>query len=287
MGEGCDVAVDLSSNVRRWISRQAAVGEESLTDWLLYELSDRLSWVHYLKFNRHQEARSTGADWDWWFVGDGGSLALRVQAKRLRFGEDCYKGLAHTNRHGLQIEKLIESSTSKNLMPMYALYSSPSSDPSLLCGGRPAAAGQDGVFIAGAIELYNGFITKGRGKVEASEVLERSNPLSCLFCCPKSPLARAVGGGPDRFSDWFRIYYKDTVEGMMDRLQKQKIRNIREDQSPGFHREPAPAVVGALQNIEEGIPDWYEQEFSRYMDDTNALVIFDLRGRFEDHHYEP
>lgn len=293
MSYGCEVAVELSTKARRWISRQDAVGEESLTDWLLYELSDRLPWVHYLKFSRHQEARSTGADWDWWFVGDRGSVALRVQAKRLRYNEDCYKGLAHTNRHGLQIEKLIESSTSHNLLPMYALYSALDQEVDLLCGGRLQARDEDGIFVSGAIELYDGFIAPGRGRVNAEDVLRLSNPFSCVFCCPMAPVASFTGGGhpagpggPDDPgpTGWFRRYFRATYDGMLDRLHES---NTRQERSPGFHKEPVPAVATVLKGIEKGLPDWYEQEFSRYLEGTNSLLIFDVSGVDGDHLHEP
>ena len=78
----CKVMSELSSMARVWITRQEAVGEESLTDWLLFSASERLARMRYIKFNRMQEARDSGADWEWGFVGQKESLALSSAWKK-------------------------------------------------------------------------------------------------------------------------------------------------------------------------------------------------------------
>ena len=103
----CDQFRAATSYVAKWIASQDGVGEESINDWLLFNLSEKASNLKYKKFSRVQEANKTGADWEWWFVEAQYSLKLRVQAKRLRRGKDVYPSLAYANRHGLQIEKLL------------------------------------------------------------------------------------------------------------------------------------------------------------------------------------
>jgi len=48
--------------------KQPEVKEESLTDWLLFDVSQKISRITYKSFPRHEEARRTGADWEWWFL---------------------------------------------------------------------------------------------------------------------------------------------------------------------------------------------------------------------------
>ena len=79
----CDILKDLNTKIFEWMSAQPTVKEESITDWLLYELSKRSVQVAYKAFNRYEEAKYTGADWDWVFVFDDGTVWLRVQAKKL------------------------------------------------------------------------------------------------------------------------------------------------------------------------------------------------------------
>ncbi len=68
MDEICKQLHQSSGFVRKWIAKQPAVKEESLTDWLLFDVSTRLPNVLYHAFTRHEEARHTGADWEWWLL---------------------------------------------------------------------------------------------------------------------------------------------------------------------------------------------------------------------------
>lgn len=79
MHSECRVFISASLCLSEWITAQPFVKEESLTDWLLYRLSKNLPSLKYKEFNRHEEAR-TGADWEWWLIGNSESLCLRVQA---------------------------------------------------------------------------------------------------------------------------------------------------------------------------------------------------------------
>ncbi len=58
---------DCSEYVYTWISRQNHVKEESLTDWLLYEILQRCDFIYYQAFSRHEEAHN-GSDWEWWVL---------------------------------------------------------------------------------------------------------------------------------------------------------------------------------------------------------------------------
>ena len=79
----CKEFIDKSKYVYNWMKKQPSVGEESITDWLLFALSESLTSLKYKTFSRHKEARETGADWEWWFVDDKKALCLRIQAKKL------------------------------------------------------------------------------------------------------------------------------------------------------------------------------------------------------------
>src|SRR4051794_15384852 len=106
----CRSIIQASTYVADWIGRQPEVKEESITDWsldwLAYQTNYRLA---YRLFTRHEEARTTGADFEWWILGNERAFKARVQAKRLRADTDNYPGLAHANDYGLQIVRLIEN----------------------------------------------------------------------------------------------------------------------------------------------------------------------------------
>jgi hypothetical protein len=69
MNIACKHFSDASAYISNWIVAQPSVGEESITDWLLYTLSSNIASLQYKKFTRHQESRVTGADWEWWILG--------------------------------------------------------------------------------------------------------------------------------------------------------------------------------------------------------------------------
>ena len=197
----CEILTALSARLSVWQSDQAAVGEESMTDWLLFELASRLPAMRYQKFTRHREASETGADWEWWFVFDQGCFGARVQAKRLRVGEDNYPGLAYPNSHGLQIE-MLRSDAAKHSLPAFYLHYSPGGLGSApLCAG-PQTAQESGAFVSSAADLYNRFIQPGRKPVSDTQVLARANPIECLACCPSTRV-----GGLEGLRSYLRSYY--------------------------------------------------------------------------------
>jgi len=122
-----------------WITKQQNVKEESLTDWLLYYLSEQCPNIYYQTFSRHKEAE-TGADWEWWILtpknsnrdkylinhnGDKyNAYRFLVQAKKLHLGSsDNYLNLSYSNKNGFQIDLLLEEAQARSAFPLYAFYS--------------------------------------------------------------------------------------------------------------------------------------------------------------------
>lgn len=261
---GCRILVDVARKLALWIRKQPAIGEESATDWLLYELSERIPWVHYRKFTRHEEARVTGADWEWWFVSHSCSLGLRVQAKKVIDGGDHYQGLAHTNRNGLQIEMLLENARRSNLLAFYTLYYQSLNSISVKCEGKPSAGLGEGIFFTGASTLYEKFIKPGRARVEAQGIIGESNPLSCLLCCSmiRSQALDPVG----RIYQHLRHYFPDSAIDPNTNVDQQ-----------GMHLKPPQYIVSFLEHSDEELPAWWEGEFRSSIENTKALLVFDMR----------
>jgi hypothetical protein len=259
MIDPCKELRESSSYVRRWLTRQPGVKEESLTDWLLYDVSDRLPFVHYVSFSRHQEARETGADWEWWILLRGNYFRIRVQAKKVSATKDNYPELARTNSYGLQIDKLLDDARIANAIPLYALYSTETGHS--MCSGQPHMY-EDGVFLAGATHLYADFIKGGRKPVSSSELLNRSNPFSCFACCP---LTRKLDGGT---LSYFERYYRAEVHPDGE----------DSDVPRGTHTLLPDYVSLLLEHSAEGIPDWWEGEFRSSLLDFNGILVYDYRN---------
>jgi hypothetical protein len=257
----CALVVHLSREVARWIRAQSTVGEESITDWILYQLAALVPWVCAVKFNRREEAFN-GADWEWWFVGVKKSFGMRVQAKKFHGVSDVYPLLTYTNRLGLQVETLIDQSNAKDLFPVYAIYHTGEGVPAkacevcLSCG----SSGQ-GIFLGNAKEWYERHVLSGRAKISPHDVLGRSVPLTCLFCC-----GHAVQGidHVERIAQFIAT----TIGGRDDRS---------ESVLPGMRTEPPAYVTALLRSGHETI-EW-RTEFAEQLLEVNGLVVFDLRRR--------
>jgi len=120
---------DISRECYDWLKKQPNVKEESLTDWILYTVSERSSQFYYKAFSRNEEAYN-GADWEWWILtGDYSNYTayrFLVQAKKLKKDQDNYPLISYSNRNGLQIDLLIDSAKCRNAMPIYIYYSTSS-----------------------------------------------------------------------------------------------------------------------------------------------------------------
>ncbi len=263
----CDHFRAATAYVAGWISAQASVGEESITDWLLYDLSAKVSGLKYVKFTKPQEARITGADWEWWFVGNQQSLRMRIQAKRLRHGTDVYPSLAYANQHGLQIDKLLNDAHSNSALAFYALYVEPG-QYTQLCGGPVRHHPPDqAIYIAAANSINRQFVAPARQFISAADVVQHSNPIECLVCCPytHAPATNAIDG----LDQFINKYYRDSrvdENGEISEVRRGLV-------------EEVPAYVSALLNrANDDRFEWYEQEFFRQLPEVNGIVTFDLRS---------
>ena len=245
---------------------QPSVGEESITDWLLYTLSSNIASLKYKKFTKHQEARTTGADWEWWMVGRRKSIRLRIQAKKLKPKSDNYPSLAYSNAYGLQIDKLLSDASSTNALAFYAFYSKPVAS-NFLCGGNPSTRiTHPSVLLAAAKTLESQFIKPARKYVSAADVASNSNPYECLVCCP---LSMSHGNSSvQAIYEHIQHYYQEAIEAE---------ERSNSTAPTGLHDE-VPQYVRTLLESESGdIPEWWESEFSRQLPQVDSIMVWDLR----------
>lgn len=256
MANLCEILNQLSLEIQRWIQAQPGVKEESLTDWLLYELSKRDSTVIYKAFTRHEEARYTGADWDWIFVFSDGMVRFRVQAKKLLSNADNYPGLARSNQYGQQITKLISSAARVSAYPIYAFYSELSGHTACSGNGAPAR----GAYVCGAMQVDASLVAVRR-PVSPNDAIAISYPMACIACCPETS-----GRSAERLIR--QIYgYFDPGSDKPDSIEKYQ----------GFSKQ-VPASISELLKSNGKFPDWWMREFASEFADVNAVVIVDVRG---------
>ncbi|MDP3025117.1 MAG: hypothetical protein Q8O10_06245 [candidate division Zixibacteria bacterium] len=264
MTSDCEKLKESSIYIRNWIERQPAVKEESITDWLLYDVSEKIRGITYRMFTRHQEARETGADWEWWFLFPDFSAKMRVQAKNIDPSKDNYPSIAHTNKYGLQIEKLLQDSKDKNFIPLYAFYTC--LQEVVMCR---RGINDEGVYLSGGNRVYADFIQNGKTMVLAKDILARSVPLSCFLCCP------LCFEGDRGFIRFLSSYYHQEI-GL---LPEQATSIDAEEEIPGIYRQVPGYVSSFIEHAREKLPDWWEKEFREYLEGVNALFVYDMRKK--------
>jgi len=178
------------------------LGEESITDYLILDLK---RWhpdqVTIFRFNRYQEGKTTGADWEWWFTGKGKWFGMRVQAKKLDSRTLTYKSLPHRlkNSQRKQVNLLINDAKKRGLYPLYCFYNywnNRSADPTWRCGTFAPRRELWGCTISDAVSVRRKINSNAIGLSDIGPV---SMPLMCLVCCngffgPGASLPQKVRG---------------------------------------------------------------------------------------------
>ena len=257
VNELCEALSECSFEIKRWLTKQPEVKEETLTDWFLYNLSEKIPAIKYKQFTRSEEGRKTGADWEWWFVfSKSKSLAIRVQAKKIKLSVDNYPGIAYTKNGKLQIERLLDDSVKDGFASFYAIYSA-EIGPSM-CGLKNGG----GMFFAEANKIRNEFILKPRRMLKPVDILQFANPISCLFCCPFT--------NQRDIEDGFRRYMQHYFPTFSVSSNAQQDNN-----NLGFRA--TPNYILQLLNSETLQEQW-EAEYQTYIEKSNAIVVVDLRN---------
>lgn len=247
-----EVAGQANDYVAGWLQRQPAVKEESITDWLLDYFHQNGPDVRYYEFDRHEEARFSGADWDWWFLLRTGCFKVRVQAKKLRLGKDHYPELARSNQKGYQIDLLLDSSAAHNFYPLYAVYAKTEGVERCKRVPEPTV-----LSICSAQETYELIFGSARRRIESADVLALTIPLECLFCCPL--VCDFSSHGPERLFD---RYFRVSPRGCEGDEEAQGHRPRR------GYEESVPRIIRSLFEIREissdneGILREYQSMFS-------------------------
>lgn len=252
MNKDCKILKKASIYVRRWIEKQPNVKEESLTDWLLYSISNETDRIKYYSFTRNEEAKTTGADWEWWFLFPQFAHRFRVQAKKLSVNGDNYPSICYANKHGLQIEKLIEDSDKQNSLPVYAFYTARIEE--VRCLNKIL---DEGVYIGNAKELNKDIVQKAKRKILYNDILKNSIPLSCMLCCDLICKVKS-------FDEFIAKYLaSEQPDGNNSTIGQYKYKDL-----PKY-------VYYLLEDAQ--LSDLWEKEYSRYIEGINGILLFDCR----------
>lgn len=264
-----------SEYIYNWLKQQPFVKEESLTDWLIYNISQMTDKVYYKTFTRHEEAFN-GTDWEWWIITNEHSkmqaYRFLVQAKKLKPEDDNYPLLSYSNRNGLQIDLLIKAARDKYAMPLYVYYSCCKPDidnqvnnidyinEDLLKWCKNCI---NGCFLTSAFETKKRLFNTPRRIIYDDELIDSSFGLSLLDAIFNNENDHA-----------YRIY---------DKLNKHFYSNLKSHNiSNNYHgilydEEEIPIYVKALIKHNREKLDWYEDEFSSSFTNLSGIAVIDTR----------
>lgn len=179
-----DQAIQTWLRIQNEIITGISFGEETITDVNLQDLQIKYPYdIKIKKFNRRQEAKN-GADWEWWFVANGLAVGMRLQAKKLRLSDNVYPDVDRSNRHGRQIDLLIQESNNATpkVFPVYVFYNYIANTDSTFpwnCKSYPVNYQELGCSVVPASKIVGMNITH----LTIDDIKNVMLPWHCLVCC--------------------------------------------------------------------------------------------------------
>ena len=280
---------DCSKYIRDWLLKQPHVKEESLTDWLLFEISQKNPAIYYKAFSRYEESLN-GADWEWWILtseststtcsNSFSAYRFLVQAKKLlNDGKDNYPYLHYGNKNGLQIDLLTRKAKLCNAFPLYMYYSA--TEPEIKEQMKNlhfvdkatlswCSNCLNGCFLSNAYDVYDLLFSGGRKHLVDTELLNRSYKLSLL--------------------DKVFEYTINSRDDLLTIFNNKIVEHLNSDKNSVSHS--AQGIYG-IKHKGKGIPsylsifvkqhnvslDWFEAEMRHTLPDVDGIGVIDLRDK--------
>ena len=183
----CNENIKLGNEVYDFIDYVNDVGEESITDYLVWQwrkLNKKFNFLNVEKHTRHFENKVSGADFELelWILTKSNNLSFVFQAKKIipDYNAYCSK-LNYRNGGNRQIDVLINYAKTKNKLPFYLFFSPVDEDTSPMCNHM---INKTALFMADAYTIDDITQKCKNKKLSKNTILEKTNPFHCLFCCP-------------------------------------------------------------------------------------------------------
>ena len=264
---------EASKNCYEWLKKQPHVKEESLTDWLLYYISDHNRNVYYKAFTRNEEA-SNGSDWEWWILTDEYSITkayrLLIQAKKLKSNDrDNYPLVTYNNQNGFQIDLLIAEAKIRNALPLYAYYSCCSPNIDEQCKNIDYVSDvilkwcencKNGCFLTSAFALHKNVFNNPRRKIVDQELIDASFGLSILDIIWDKP------------EETYQLLHE------LSEHFKNSFNSGNDWRGIAHNYKDLPAYVKTLIERKKEDLIWLDGQFNREIGNLAGVVIIDNRS---------
>jgi hypothetical protein len=186
----CKANLELTAEVRDFLIHVPSANEESITDFLIWRwraIDKRFNFLRVSPFNRMDENLVSGADFDMelWIVGNSSHIALTVQAKKFVAPHNKYRTqLMYPKKSRAQLNTLLKYAGANSKEPFYFIYSVPELSSQTMCPIGDQA--YSGIFMVHASEINKMLSTVKPNSISRDNILQKSNPFHCMFCCPLS-----------------------------------------------------------------------------------------------------
>ena len=268
-----------SAFIYEWLLKQVHVKEESLTDWLLYDISSSNPNIYYKAFSRHEES-TNGADWEWWILTADpyykdkyNGYRFLVQATKLwPNNQDNYSLLSYGNKNGFQIDLLLNEARYRNAYPLYMFYTTTQPDITeqikniQFIGEETLRWCEDcinGCFLSDAGSISEILFNLPRHKIFDTEVLNHSLKLSLL-----DKLFQDLSKSDHIFN---KLNQRLIKLGGMDSQYKDGVYGIKHS-GRGIPNYLKIFVERQGQDL-----SWLEREMKFEMGEIGGLAVIDLR----------
>lgn len=278
---------ECSAYMKKWLLQQSHVKEESLTDWLLFNVSNKLQCIYYQAFSRHEESYN-GSDWEWWVVtpheyknDEYYAYRFLVQAKKLLPRDrDNYPLLSYGNKNGLQIDLLLQSAKDVHAFPLYMFYSTGERDikeqiknstfisEATLRWCEPC---DNGGYLASASEIYELVHAEKRKKYTDDKLLNHSYQLS---------LCDLIFGKSGIESEKMLTRFNDALIHQLNEKTNAKYVDINVKGIKHYGNEIPSYLSLFVENRGREI-SWFESEMHRKLRNIGGLGVIDLRQEFD------
>ncbi|MEX0876685.1 MAG: DUF6615 family protein [Phycisphaerales bacterium] len=176
----CETAYYSDNYIADWLKLQSETQEETLTEWLLFNLLRFADVQIYTRlFNKREEGGWSGADFDMWCEFEGFHFRVRMQSKKLTRGKDHYASLSHCNRSGFQIDMLMKSSARGKFLPLYLFFAQQEK-----CGQCSIMENNfsHSIFVRSANSVHGLLFSSGRTKIDQKTALNDATAWQHLWC---------------------------------------------------------------------------------------------------------
>ncbi len=207
----CSENKKVDALVGDFIKHVGQIKEETITDYLVWQwglIDKRFNYIDVTQFDRDQENTTTGADYEMelWLVGRTHAIPLVFQAKKVIKNYNGYKAaLNYPENTQAQLTTLLTYAKSQRKLPFYMFYSVPDTRTESKCIKYSAASGIT-IYMADALEIKE-IADSSAKKISKNDLLKKSNPFQCIFCCPLSSPNRNGGSMLDGLRSYFRRYF--------------------------------------------------------------------------------